>query len=90
MVVLGSLPAVDSSLSDRRVSLESRPHVPEPLSVVTTEAKHKIEERERDRERCYTERERRGKVCVPSVAEWRFPALAPHWTPGAECVSVSL
>lgn len=41
MVVLGSLPAVDSCLSDRHVSLESRPHVPEPLSVVTTEGDRK-------------------------------------------------
>lgn len=89
MVVLGSLPAVDSCLSDRHVSLESRPHIPEPLSVVTTEgdrkrAKNKIEEKERQTER---EREKREK-CVLSVAEWSFPALAPHWKLGAECVSL--
>ena len=41
VVVLGSLPAVDSCLSDRHVSLESHPHIPKPLSVVTTEGDRK-------------------------------------------------
>lgn len=89
VVVLGSLPAVDSCLSDRHVSLESRPHIPEPLSVVTTKAK-KIEERERKKERfIHREREKREK-CVLSVAEWSFSAMPPHWKHGAECVSTSL
>ncbi len=85
MVVLGSLPAVDSCLSDRHVSLESHPHIPEPLSVVTTEgdrkrAKKKIGERgigredtQRERER---ERERRVKnVCCLSQSGAFLPWL---------------
>lgn len=75
MVVLGSLPAADSCLSDRHVSLESHPHIPEPLSVVTTEG---------DRKR---ETEERVKMCAVCRRVELLPALVPHWKLGAERVS---
>lgn len=47
VVVLGSLPAVSSCLSDRHVSLERCPHVPEPLWVLKTK-----EDRKREKNIC--------------------------------------
>lgn len=66
MVVLGSLPAVHSCLSDRHVSLESHPHIPDSFSAVTTEGDRK---RERNR------REEGKNVCCLSQSGAFLPWL---------------
>lgn len=96
MVVLGSLPAVDSCLSDRHVSLESHPHVPEPLSVVTTEGDRKRAKKKNRRQRgigredTEREREKRVKMCaVCRRVELSCPGSSLEKL-RAECVSTSL